>query len=100
MAMNLSTELRQILPELHERLLGRAYRANTFAGDPEVLLGAAAALGRRLAELRGGQAAFDQAIERRVDTGQRHGPPRRLLDVTRDRDAVRVVAETHQDQQD
>src|SRR5258708_1684013 len=75
----LSLQFRDALPQRDERALGVAHRAQAGGGDTEELLGAAATLGRRIAEPGCHQAVLLQAGEGQIYRAQRHPPSRPLL---------------------
>src|SRR5690606_18917819 len=74
---------------------GRAGRA-----DGVVPLRAPAPLGRRLAEARRHEALLLEPVQGRVERAGRGAPPGAAPDLVADRDAVRVVAEAQDREQD
>lgn len=80
------------LPESREGLLRAADRVQAGRRDAEELLRPPTPRRCRIPEPARHEAVLPEAIEREVDSGERHGPAGGLLDLACDGDAIGIVA--------
>src|SRR6185369_995329 len=95
-----SLQLRDAAPEGGEGALRLLYGFQPFPCDLEKSLSPASTFGRWIAVSRGHKAVLFQPVQRGVDRAQQNGTLARLLNFPRNRDAISVLSDTQDGEQD
>ena len=95
-----SLKLPKTLPESHQRLLRLPNTTHASWRDLEISLGSATPFRRRIAQTRRDKTLFVKSLQCGVDRPERNGSPRLLLDLTRYRHTICVLAEPYDHQHD